>query len=245
MDKAKAAVVGFDKQVEGIGKKFSSSFKDIFLSFLGPMAILSGVLAFIGKAIAENQRKNQEANRAAIDDTNELMSAQDRFYTKKRENEKLTQEQIEQARLQRENVTKEFLQNDPRGQALIMEQVAEGAGGMKRKDFIRDALIADQLAKRKLTQDVVQSLIDEDIKNNPAVDTAPTGPTSFRTPEGFGNIVGVGANPVIEAMTMQLEEARKQTALLESLNNKQPGGGVPIDFTKTPATNTPALRGRK
>jgi len=33
---------------------------------------------------------------------------------------------------------------------------------------------------------------------------------------------------------MQLEEARKQTALLESLNNKSPGGGVPVDFTKSP-----------
>ena len=245
MDKAKAAVVGFDKQIEGISKKFGSSFKDIFLSFLGPMAILSGVLAFIGKAIAENQRKNQEANRAAIDDTNELMSAQDRFYTKKRENEVLTKEQIEQAKLQRENVTKEFLQNDPRGQALLMEQVPEGAGGIKRKDFIRDKFLADQLAKRKQTQDIVQSLIAEDIKNTTAADTGPTGPTSFKTPEGFGNVVGVGANPVMEAMTMQLEESRKQTALLESLNNKQPGGGVPVDFTKTPTTNTPALSGRK
>jgi len=35
-------------------------------------------------------------------------------------------------------------------------------------------------------------------------------------------------------MTMQLEESRKQTALLESLNNKSPGGGVPTDFTKSP-----------
>lgn len=105
-------------------------------------------------------------------------------------------------------------------------------------------MIAEQLAKRKETQDIVQALIAEDIKKNPEA-VAPTGPTSFRTPEGFGNIVGVGANPVMEAMTLQLEEARKQTILLESINNKSPGGGVPVDFTKTPATNTPALSGRK
>ena len=125
-----------------------------------------------------------------------------------------------------------------------MQQVPEGTGGLKRKDFIRDAMIAEQLAKRKETQDIVQALIAEDIKKNPEA-VAPTGPTSFRTPEGFGNIVGVGANPVMEAMTLQLEEARKQTILLESINNKSPGGGVPVDFTKTPATNTPALSGRK
>ena len=33
MDKAKAATNSFSNQVEGIGKKFASSFKDIFLSF--------------------------------------------------------------------------------------------------------------------------------------------------------------------------------------------------------------------
>jgi len=243
MEKAKAATTGFGAQVEGIGKKFSNSFKDIFLSFLGPMAILTTVLAFIGKAIADNQRKNEEAHQAALNNTNELMSAQDRFYARKRENEKLTKEQIEQAKVKRENVTKEFLENDPRGKALVMEQVPEGAGGLKRKDFIRDSLIADQLAKRKQTQDIVQSLIAEDIKNNPAAAQALTGPTSFRTPEGFGNVVGVGANPVMEAMTMQLEEARKQTALLESLNNKSPGGGVPVDFTKPQPLNAASRSG--
>jgi hypothetical protein len=68
----------------------------------------------------------------------------------------------------------------------------------------------------------------------------PTGPTSFKTPEGFGNVVGVGANPVIEAMTMQLEEARKQTALLETISTSSGnGGGVPADFTKSPYRATP------
>ena len=59
-------------------------------------------------------------------------------------------------------------------------------------------------------------------------------PTSFKGPEGFGNVVGVGANPVLEAMNAQLEEAKKQTAILESIESKQPGGGVPVDFTKEP-----------
>ena len=68
---------------------------------------------------------------------------------------------------------------------------------------------------------------------------APVG-TSFKPPEGFGNIVGVGANPVMEAMTMQLEEARKQTALLETISTSSGnGGGVPADFTKSPYRATP------
>ena len=66
-------------------------------------------------------------------------------------------------------------------------------------------------------------------------DAAKAKGTTFKGPEGFSNVVGVGANPVMEAMTMQLEETRKQTALLEILANPG-GGGVPIDFTKVEQT---------
>jgi len=244
MDKAKTAVNGFGSQIEGIGKKFGSSFKDIFLSFLGPMAILSGVLAFIGKAIADNQRKNEEAHQAALNNTNELMSAQDRFYANKREKEKLTKEQIEQAKLERENVTKEFLQNDPRGLQILKGErdpsqgigLGMGGGVNAPKDITR-------LSRDKSIQDQIQAILAKDIANNPAAKAAPTGATSFRTPEGFGNVVGVGANPVMEAMTLQLEESRKQTALLESLNNKSPGGGVPVDFTKPQPLNAASRSG--
>ena len=53
---------------------------------------------------------------------------------------------------------------------------------------------------------------------------------NFKGPEGFSNVIGVGANPVMEAMNLQLEEAQKQTALLEKIAS--PEGGVPKDFTK-------------
>ena len=234
MDKAKAATTGFGKQVEDISKKFGNSFKDIFLSFLGPMAILTTVLAFIGKAIADNQKKHEDANRAAIDGTNDLMSAEDRYYANKRNNEKKVKEQVEEAKVSREDITQEFLRNDPRGQAIVskyqlppMFPTLRGAITGKEQGVDTSGM----LSKSKGIQDQVQAMIAADIAKNPAV---PTGSTSFKTPEGFGNVVGVGANPVIEAMTMQLEEARKQTALLESLNNKSPGGGVPVDFTKSP-----------
>ena len=226
MDKAKAATTGFGKQIEDISKKFSTSFKDIFLSFLGPMAILGTVLALVGKMIAENQRKSDEANEAAIAGTNALMSAEDKYYSNKRNNVKMSEEQVEQSQITREKVTKDFLRYDPRGNKIFAENQPNPFSptlGNTRQP----------LEARKDIQDQVQALIAADIKKEPDKAT-PTGPTSFKTPEGFGNVVGVGANPVIEAMTMQLEEARKQTALLESLNSKSPGGGVPTDFTKSP-----------
>jgi hypothetical protein len=57
-----------------------------------------------------------------------------------------------------------------------------------------------------------------------------TGP--FKAPEGFGNVIGVGPNPVMEAMNSQLEEARKQTQLLSDIRDFY-GVSLPVDFTKT------------
>jgi hypothetical protein len=253
VDKAKAAMTGFDKQVQEIGKKFSNSFKDIFLSFLGPMAILTTVLAFIGKMIADNQKKHEDANQAAIDGTNELMSAEDRYYTNKLNNEKKAKEKVEQAKVTREDVTEEFLRTDPRGRALVENKPGPATSFNKgANDLLKvvtlggdvqglaDAAKRKSMANRKDVQDYVQSLIAEDAAKNPPPATAPTGPTSFKAPEGFGNIVGVGANPVMEAMTLQLDEARKQTALLENISRGS-GGGVPVDFTKTPTPSRASL----
>ena len=39
----------------------------------------------------------------------------------------------------------------------------------------------------------------------------------FKAPEGFGNVIGVGPNPVLEAMAVQNEELAKQTVLLEKI----------------------------
>jgi hypothetical protein len=53
MDKAKTATTGFGKQVEDIGKKFSTSFKDIFLGFAAPMVLLQGAISMISSAMAK------------------------------------------------------------------------------------------------------------------------------------------------------------------------------------------------
>ena len=253
MDKAKAAVGGFGSQVEGISKKFGNSFKDIFLSFLGPMAILTTVLALIGKMIADNQKKHTDAQQAAIDGTNELMSAEDRHFEQKENNRKKSAEKVEQAKTTREDVTEEFLRTDPRGQQMMAPKPGpatsfnKGANELIKAvtlggdvQAIADAARRKIMANDKAVQDQVQAILAEDIKKNPAAAPAPTGPTSFKTPEGFGNVVGVGANPVMEAMTLQLEEARKQTALLENISRGS-GGGVPTDFTKSPIPSRAAL----
>ena len=117
--RAKAAVGGLDKQMDGIGKKFGSGFRDIFLSLLGPMALLGTAMAFIGKMISDNQKKHEDANKAAIEGTNALMSAEDKYWANKRNNEKNAKDTAEEAKTQRLEVTRQFLLEDPRGHELL------------------------------------------------------------------------------------------------------------------------------
>jgi hypothetical protein len=233
MDKAKQATTGFSKQVDDIGKKFGTSFKDIFLSFLGPMALLTGAIAIISKMIADNQRKQQEATQAAIDGTNELMSAEDRHWAKKQEREKKDKENADQAKLTRQQVTLEFMGKDPRGYKIYQDYIAGKIGVNRENPFERNRKF--NAKNDPEVQAAIQALIAEDAKNNPipeaAADAVKKTERQFKGPEGFGSVIGVGANPVIEAMT-------KQTEILEgikkAIENQAPGGGVPPPFTEKP-----------
>ena len=230
MDKAKSATVSFGKQVDDIQKKFSMAFKDIFLSFLGPMALLGVAINYIGKLIEENQRKHREANQAAIDGTNELMSAEDRYYAKKRDNERKDKENREQAAMSREEITKDFLLNDPIGRAIMQ---LKGAGDQNKPGFLKPLSgmsresSAGLLAKSPEIQSAVQLAIMDQAKKDPL----PSGEKKdFKGPEGFSNVIGVGPNPVIEAMARQTEIALAQLAELQKISGSTPAGQG--DFTK-------------
>ena len=222
MDRAKGATVSFGKQVEDIQKKFSMAFKDVFLSFLGPLALLGIAMNYIGKLIDDNRKKHEDANQAAIAGTNELMSAEDKYYANKRNNEKKAKETVEEAKTSREDVTKSFLTTDPRGRPMLFEFAEE------QRKLGTNKIGPSEASEDKAMQDRVQKILAEDMSKNP-LPTAAQG-TAFKGPEGFSNVVGVGANPVMEAMNAQLEEAQKQTALLQQIAS--PEGGVPKDFTK-------------
>jgi hypothetical protein len=54
--------------------------------------------------------------------------------------------------------------------------------------------------------------------------------SNFKGPEGFSNVIGVGPNPVIEAMARQNEIALAQLAELQKISGSTPAGQG--DFTK-------------
>ena len=221
--RAKAAVGGLDKQLEGIGKKFGSSFKDIFLSFLGPMALLTAAIAFIGKIIADNEKKRADANQAAIDDTNKLMSAEDKYWANKRNNEKKSKETVEEAETERISGTQAFLMEDPRGKEIVEK--------FKSKSPIPMGNMAGVLSKNPEIQAQVQALIAEDMKKNPGAG-ANLKDTTFKGPEGFSNVIGVGANPVLENLTRMTDI---QQGILDWLKSRPSSTGITdVDFTKNP-----------
>ena len=240
MDKAKAATSGFQNQLNDIGKKFSNSFKDIALGFIAPMILVQSAISFISAAIAKAKQDAKEAYDFAVKgeskylDQTTIKLAQDRRAKEDDAKEqemakKAKQEELEQALKTREQRTK----------------IADEIGGFRgfRLKFGIDANSAEAMAQDKDVQDIIARQVAARSSGNAVVTapiTAPTGPTSFKTPEGFGNVVGVGANPVMEAMTLQLEESRKQTALLENISRGS-GGGVPTDFTKSPIPSRAAL----
>lgn len=223
--RAKAAVAGLDKQMDGIGKKFGSGFRDIFLSFLGPMALISAAMAFIGKMISDNQKKHEDANKAAIEGTNALMSAEDRYWANKRNNEKKAKETVEEAETAREDITAQFLETKAGEKIVVREMMARSSSTGETSTSLRD------LARDPKIQAEVQALIAEDMKKNPAA-AAALKDSTFKGPEGFSNVIGVGANPVLENMTRQTDI---QQQILELLKTRPSSTGITdVDFTKNP-----------
>ena len=126
----------------------------------------------------------------------------------------------------------------------MRDKVADEIGGFRgfRLKTGIDANSPEDMAKTADVQAVISRMIApmvEQSKKANDIQKEPKGSTSFKGPEGFSNVIGVGSNPVMEAMTAQLEEQRKQTALLQQIAS--PNGSVPADFTKSTSPSRAAL----
>lgn len=228
MDKAKAATSGFDKQVEGIGKKFAGAFKDIFLSFLGPMALLALAVKFVSDIIDANKKKAADAIAFAEEGQSSLLSNGDKEVAqmnKRNEEEKKAKENA--ANASEANAQKFIDDSEIFGGGVDKVLGDMWKGGSKLNASLLYLGINDMASDPEF-QAALAKHANEQNKSSGAM----TGGKDFTAPTGFSNVIGVGANPVIEAMTAQLEEARIHTALLEQIANR--GYGETVDFTKEP-----------
>lgn len=277
-DRVKQSVSNLEKNMQGIESKFKSFGKDLFLSFAAPMVILNQAINMISAAIEKSRQEVRDALADAEKGENKYMRAgtvtsarevaRRRQDALDRKNAKLAAEALA------EEQGKEggFLGFGGEADKGLIQYVSESKGVV---DFLTRTSAAqrmffgfDSYAKNTEMQDVLERRSSARVAESPEGKAEVAAakqkeaaemqiakqkeldskPTSFKGPEGFSNVVGVGANPVMEAMSAQLEEQRKQTALLERMAN---AGFSPADGWMTAPASTAApsraamLRGKR
>ena len=240
MGKAKNATVSFGKQVEDIQKKFSTAFKDIAFSFVAPVVMLNAAINYIGAAIEKRKQDIKDAYDFAVKAESKYLNSETVYLAKKRASEEQDKKEREMSSTAKVTEYTKFLE-----QPGMRDMVAGEIGGFRafRIKYGLDANSAAEMANDADVQAVISRMIAPAVEASKKASEAAAKPatTSFKSPEGFSNVVGVGANPVMEAMNAQLEEQRKQTALLEVIARPATGGGVPVDFTKNSTPSRAAM----
>ena len=229
MDKAKSATVSFGKQVEDIQRKFSTAFKDIAFSFVAPLVLLNTAINYISAAIEKRKQDIKEAYDFAVRAESKYLDSETVVLAKTRAAKEQDEKDREMAKTAKQTEFTKFLE-----QPGMRDKVADEIGGFRgfRLKYGLDANSAEDMAKAADVQGVISKMIAPlvDASKKTVEDKKQPAGTNFKGPEGFSNVIGVGPNPVMEAMNLQLEESQKQTALLEKIAS--PEGGVPKDFTK-------------
>lgn len=213
-----------ESQFDKIGKSFGNTISSVFLSFLGPLAIISGIIAFVSNSIAEAKQLAADGlNRIAEGKTkfaSEEESKMAAFFKAKDAREKEEKE----VKAGREEMTKRFLRETEEGKKIMRESggtFIESEGDLAKSADLQKMALDAFLKSPEGQKYAVLFEAEKATKEN-----------SFRAPEGFSNVVGVGANPVLQALDDSLAEARKQTELLDKIASKGEQSTAP-DFTKT------------
>jgi hypothetical protein len=226
MDRAKGATVSFGKQVEDIQKKFSTAFKDIFLGFTAPMILIQSAISYISAQMEQARRDAKEGLDLIAQGKSEFASSEEAktaaFFKRRKELEE-ERRLVQQGRA---SLTEQILTDPELGKGFmppqrIMQRLQSGEsikGVSKDEELGRMAM--DFLQQTEKGRKILAE----------ATPTEAAKQANFKGPEGFSNVVGVGPNPVMEAMSAQLEEAQKQTALLQQIAAK--GTDTQTDFTK-------------
>jgi hypothetical protein len=230
MDKAKAAAGSFSKQVDDIGMKFKNSFKDIFLGFAAPMVLLQSAITFISGAI-------EKAKQDAREGLDLIAQGETRFANSEQKKQasfvkfKIAEQEEEQkVKLGAQKIYEDFLDTQE-GKAIYDKYAPQFSGPEGEANMFT----LPQMAKSKKVRDEIEQWFrDNQDKLNVGPASKPgQNKSDFKGPEGFSNVVGVGPNPVMEAMNAQLEETKKTNLILQSLVDRNPFKSA--DFTKEPS----------
>lgn len=269
-DRVKQSVSALEKNMQGIESKFKSFGKDLFLSFAAPMVILNQAINMISGAIEKSRQEVRDALADAEKGENKYMRAG--TTASAREVAARRQDALDRknAKLAAEALAEEQLKESGEGDAAITQYEEEGAKIGKWEAFKRDMkgmLFWSGLSSMSTDtemQDVLERRAQARMANSPEAKAQEAAAkqkeaaesqikaqkdvdkmsTTFKGPEGFSNVVGVGANPVLEAMSSQLEEAKRTNELLAQLVTPSRTNGwldAPAGATSTAAPSRAAM----
>lgn len=232
MDKAKKAAGSFAKQVEDINMKFKTAFKDIALGFIAPMVILQGAISMISGAIEQAKKDAKEgldliAKGETIYATTEEAKAAQFFKAKK-----AREEEIELVRKGRAELARNFL--DTKEGSKIFDEMAVRAGAIEpeAQSYFKATIATNPEFQQRALEAFLNSEEGKAFKPIFEDKQAEQKAGSFKGPEGFGSVVGVGANPVLEKMTRQNEIMEEIKLILQEQSIQNRGGSVPNPFTE-------------
>lgn len=227
VDKAKSSVVGMQKQVEDVQKKFSTAFKDIFLSFTAPLVLFNAALNLITSAIEKRKQDVADAIAFAEKGESKLLNAGDIALARQNAADEASDKEKKMAEDQKEASTEKYLSRGGTWGGNADSVIAElWKGGQ----WAKAAGMYLGVNKMSTDEDVQRIVRERALKGEAGKPLEATG-TDLRTQQGLSNVIGVGANPVVEAMSLQLEESRKQTELLNQMADAYAGANN-TDFTK-------------
>ena len=225
MDKAKAATASLAGQVNAIGTKFSTAFKDIALAFVAPVVLLNTAISLLSDYVAKVKKDAQDGLDLLAKGETIYANAEEKKMANFFKAKKAREDEIKMSDEGKAAMTRAYLET-PEGKEMsdkiIKQRMKDKTGGefglvpLARDKEIQDLALKAFLAspEGKAYQPIFNDKKDQ----------------NFKGPEGFSNVIGVGANPVMEAMAEQTELARQQLAELQKLNAK--GNDTQTDFTK-------------
>ena len=188
-----------DSQFSKIGKAFGNTISSVFLSFAGPLAIISGVMSFINEKLEQSRRLAEDGfNKIAEGETN-LATADEKkmanFFKLKAAREK-EQKEVDAGKIE---MTRKFLEETEEGRRIVRER------------RVRSVRPGDEAAMASQDASIQKQALEAFLNSPEGKKFAPIfkgeggkAGSAFQV-EGYSNVVGVGNNPVI-ALAMETND---------------------------------------
>jgi len=267
MDKAKSATVSFSKQVEDIQKKYSTSFKDIFLGFLAPMVLVNSAISYFSNKIAEAQKLASDGFDKLADSSSKYGNTEEKYLASRLKLQMELNKAREEEKAGKNEMFKQYLMTTPQGKAIVDREIAKGGEGFQmgmkiplvKEKFISGLAMMKQIQEEilkieepktrleeKYKKELAQKAeLDAALEKKKAEEARAKSITNTNVSSVSGNVIGVGANPVVTALQEQQAIAREQLAVLQVIasNGMQgPSGDVTASGAtpRTPANTSPS-----